>query len=189
MQMYDGNVIHKINAASEPIKHMTIAEILSLHSDSDSEEVVLICKAEITSIDTHKGWYYDSCPQCCKIVTKLESSYMCENCKTNEVLPIPRYKLHVQVQDETGKTTFIMFHREAENFLEFPISQIFNSKNINLEDGGLPIVLNTIVGKTFLFHLKLNRFNLRLCYENYTVTKIQTPITSSSNTNYVSCKK
>ncbi|KAM7507384.1 hypothetical protein LguiA_017837 [Lonicera macranthoides] len=37
MQMYDGNVIRKINAASEPIKQMTIAEILSLHSDSDSE--------------------------------------------------------------------------------------------------------------------------------------------------------
>ncbi|KAM7530685.1 hypothetical protein LguiB_034095 [Lonicera macranthoides] len=188
MQMYDGNVNRKINAASEPIKHMTIVEILSLHSDSDSEEVVLICKAEITSIDTHKGWYYDSCQQCCKKVTKLESSYICENCKTNEVLPIPRYKLHVQVQDETGKTTFVMFHREAEKILEFPNSQIFNSENINLEDRGLPIVLNKIVGKTFLFHFKLNRFNLRLCYENYTVTKIQTPLTSSSDTNYKQVK-
>ncbi|KAM7525113.1 hypothetical protein LguiA_015015 [Lonicera macranthoides] len=40
MQMYDGNVNRKINAASEPIKHMTIVEILSLHSDSDSEKQV-----------------------------------------------------------------------------------------------------------------------------------------------------
>ncbi|KAM7522784.1 hypothetical protein LguiA_012686 [Lonicera macranthoides] len=77
---------------TKPLEEKTIAEILAMRSDLDSEEIMVICRATITSIDKNKGWYYMSCKKCFRKLKKLETTLKCEKCNVDELFPKPRFE-------------------------------------------------------------------------------------------------
>ncbi|KAM7466024.1 hypothetical protein LguiB_013586 [Lonicera macranthoides] len=169
------------------IQSKTIYEILNLHSDSSSEEIVLTCKATIYGIDKEAGWFYNSCRLCGKKVKENGSTFWCSKCNNDEQFPKPRYKLHVQVKDESASTTFVIFDKEAEKILKVPVTQLYKGKNILESISSIPDGVTQIIGNTYEFQLKLNQFNLVKGLENYTVTTIAStesvPTSASIRTN------
>ncbi|KAM7459694.1 hypothetical protein LguiA_036688 [Lonicera macranthoides] len=129
------------NNISTETQSKTIYEILNLHSDSITEEIILSCKATIYDIAKEAGWFYNSCRLCGKRVKESGSTFWCAKCNSDEELPKPRYKLHIQVRNDSASTTFAVFDREAEKILKVPITQLYKGKNINEDstDNSIPI--------------------------------------------------
>ncbi|KAM3219152.1 hypothetical protein P3L10_023683 [Capsicum annuum] len=89
---------------------------------------------------------------------------------STEVQIIERYKIHVQVEDNTEKTTFVLFNDVAEKLLDTPAHKLFN-KLSSLDNNDVPSHIQSLCGKDFIFKLKLNSYNLKEGLENFTVSK------------------
>lgn len=97
-------------------------------------------------LETHLGWHYQACTKCASRVTAAAGSLYCDKCKMPRnaiprqvhtvrcfrrtpyvvvhMLPssfdwcfLCRFKVHVEVIDNTGSTTFILFDRVVTQFL------------------------------------------------------------------------
>ncbi|KAF3623076.1 hypothetical protein FXO38_30933 [Capsicum annuum] len=98
---------------------------------------------------------------------KIDNSKFCfEDCR-NALL---QYKIHVQVEDNTEKTTFVLFNDVAEKLLDTPAHKLFN-KLSSLDNNDVPSHIQSLCGKDFIFKLKLNSYNLKEGLENFTVSK------------------
>ncbi|KAL0009125.1 hypothetical protein SO802_010627 [Lithocarpus litseifolius] len=95
----------------------TIPELKCIEWDPAKQDVNCNCVATISNIDTTMGWYYISCVLCGKKVKPQSGSFWCAKCETNTNLPIPRYRIQIEVFDSTDKTTFVIFDRDAEKIL------------------------------------------------------------------------
>ncbi|PHU17294.1 hypothetical protein BC332_12989 [Capsicum chinense] len=85
-----------------------------------------------------------------------------------------RYKIHVKVEDNTGKTTFVLFNDVAEKILDTSAHKLFN-KLSSLDNNDVPAHIQSLCGKDFIFKLKLNSYNLKEGLRNFTVSKLWIP--------------
>ncbi|KAM3281384.1 hypothetical protein P3S67_028405 [Capsicum chacoense] len=84
------------------------------------------------------------------------------------------YKIHVKVEDNTGKTTFVLFNDVAEKILDTSAHKLFN-KLSSLDNNDVPAHIQSLCGKYFIFKLKLNSYNLKEGLKNFTVSKLSIP--------------
>ncbi|XP_058747236.1 uncharacterized protein LOC131620255 [Vicia villosa] len=150
------------------LKHpkMTIFEVLQC-----SKVSTVVVLAKTIDFDHTKKWYYQACTRCSRSVrTKSGDLYFCESCV--DVLPAnPRIKIHVQVADVSGSSTFILFDRLATQELENPSLNLFEDNN----DVTLwPAVFNSLLDKTMLFKIHVSNGNIEKKWQSYTVVKITT---------------
>ncbi|PHT68055.1 hypothetical protein T459_27542 [Capsicum annuum] len=85
-----------------------------------------------------------------------------------------RYKIHIQMKDNTDKTTFVLFNDVAEKFLDTPAHKLFN-KISSLDNNDVPAHIQSLYGKDFIFNLKLNSYNLKKGLENFTISTFWIP--------------
>ncbi|KAK9987747.1 hypothetical protein SO802_027986 [Lithocarpus litseifolius] len=150
----------------------TIPELKCIEWDPAKQYVNCYCVATISNIDTTMGWYYISCVLCGKKVKPQSGSFWCAKCETKTNLPIPRYRIQIEVFDSTDKTTFVIFDRDAEKILNKSAKDLAEKQTeIDIEEG-IPRDLKKILGRQYIFLLRLNEFNLKDGFENYTVAKI-----------------
>lgn len=152
--------------------------------------------AKIVEIDQGYGWCYVSCNQCSKKLVPDNGSFVCNTCNKECSYPIirfikfttsmlcyhlfrdwivsfylfARYKIHVRVTDETGSTTLVLFNQEAEKLISSSASKFVT--RLGVGNNTLPDEISKLVGKTFVFKIKLTDYNLKDGFENYTVVKI-----------------
>ncbi|XP_065637597.1 replication protein A 70 kDa DNA-binding subunit D-like [Quercus suber] len=118
------------------------------------------------------GWYYISCVLCGKKVKPQSKSLWCAKCETKTNLPIPRYRIQIEVFDSTDKTTFVIFDQDAEKILNKSAKDLAKKQTeIDIEEE-ISRDLKKILGRQYIFLLRLNEFNLKDGFENYTVAKI-----------------
>ncbi|CAN6903434.1 unnamed protein product [Brassica oleracea] len=125
----------------------------------------------VAAIDSDMGWYNLSCKVCAKKVLHVPNdtiddeddknsimfSYYCPKCKVSNPKLLPRHKLHLIVVDSSGKSKFLLFDNLA---LEEPAA--------------IPLALKNLVGKTYLFKVRIERENFLYNHDTYKVTKIFT---------------
>ncbi|XP_055960591.1 MDIS1-interacting receptor like kinase 2-like [Mercurialis annua] len=63
-------------------------------------------RAKIEKIQSEFGWFYIACNRCQSKLKKEEITFTCDNCDKKLHLPIMRYKIQVEVNDNTTTTTF-----------------------------------------------------------------------------------
>ncbi|XP_052290936.1 uncharacterized protein LOC112497129 [Citrus sinensis] len=83
------------------------------------------------------------------------------------------YKIHIKVMDKTAETTFVLFNHVAEKLLDTSAHKLFNRLPLYSKD--VPIEIQSLCGKDFVYKLKLNDYNLKEGLENFTVSKLFTP--------------
>ncbi|KAL5069561.1 hypothetical protein RYX36_020448 [Vicia faba] len=150
------------------LKHpkMTIFEVLQC-----SKVSTVVVLAKTIDFDHSKKWYYQACTKCSRSVrTKSGDLYFCENCV--DVLPAnPRIKIHIQVADVSGSSTFILFDRVATQELENPHHlNPFEDNDVTL----WPDVFKSLLEKTMLFKIHVSKGNIENKWQSYTVVKITT---------------
>ncbi|XP_069150808.1 uncharacterized protein [Solanum lycopersicum] len=83
------------------------------------------------------------------------------------------YKIHLKVTDRTGDTTFILFNAVAEKLLDTSAHKLFNK--LTTANNDVPVQVQSLCGKEFVFKLRLNHYNLKEGLENFTISKLWIP--------------
>lgn len=130
-------------------------------------------KSKIKEIDNYFVWYYISCNVCSKKIEPTNSIYRCNNCNKDCKFPLVRYKIHLKVTDRTGDTTFTIFNVVAEKLIDTSAHKLFNK--LTMANNDVPVQVQSLCGKEFVFKLRLNHYNLKEGLENFTISKLWIP--------------
>jgi len=84
-----------------------------------------------------------------------------------------RYKIHLKVTDTTGDTTFTIFNVVAEKLIDTSAHKLFNK--LTTANNDVPVQVQSLCGKEFVFKLRLNHYNLKEGLENFTISKLWIP--------------
>ncbi|KAK7829132.1 hypothetical protein CFP56_029568, partial [Quercus suber] len=134
-------------------------------------ENVFTCLATIENIEKNFGWYYIGCAKCNKKV-KSKNDFWCSHRKSNSNFPIPRYRIQLNVDDGTKHAIFILFDKEAEKLLHTTARELSNKYAIMNANSTIPNEIEKLIGKTFVFQLKLNDYNWKEGWELYTIENV-----------------
>ncbi|XP_030949817.1 replication protein A 70 kDa DNA-binding subunit A-like [Quercus lobata] len=152
----------------------TVAEIKNLEWNSETKDLMVTCNAKIININNKYGWYYVACLICKTKVKQVKGVLWCERCKNEPKFAVPSYRIQVEVQDETGSTTFILFDKGAEKIISKTAKELAEMQEeiLKLDENILPKEIQKIIGNKYLFQLHLDEYNLKYGKEDYTVSKI-----------------
>ena len=87
---------------------------------------------------------------------------------------ITRFRVNVQVEDPTGSTTVVLFNAAVERLLDVSARKIVNAMAPG--DTSVPAELQPLLGREFVFKLKLNKYNLVDGLQDYGVSAVYTPL-------------
>ena len=77
----------------------------------------------------------------------------------------------MEVKDSTGsETTFVLFDEEAEKLLHQPAREFVAKFGTDSKD--VPTLISGLIGKTYVFRIKLTDYNLKDGHEDYTINKV-----------------
>ncbi|KAF7827147.1 replication protein A 70 kDa DNA-binding subunit B-like [Senna tora] len=104
-------------AVEEDLLTLTVAKKIDElgYSCADINSCVIL--GTVLSIDTAKGWYYNSCRRCKKKVIPDGDGFFCEKYGNLVDSVVPRFKIELKVVDESGCAVFILFDREVNQVL------------------------------------------------------------------------
>ena len=105
-----------------------------------------------------------------QLINILFTPYIWRN--TN-VLCSHRFKIHINVKDNSGNTTLVLFNGVAKKLLDTSAHKLVN--RLSKSESNIPPQIQSLCGMELVFKLKLSSFNLKEGLENYTVTKVYVP--------------
>ncbi|KAL3615932.1 hypothetical protein CASFOL_040226 [Castilleja foliolosa] len=130
-------------------------------------------------------WSYLACPKCNKKMEPMGKEYICDGCYKSHKTGTHRYKLHLDVVDQTANVTILLWDREAENLIGRPCQELREEyiENLKSDKTDLPTHLNNLVDQTILFKVKVERKNLHKENASFQVTRLvnDTSIVSKYN--------
>ncbi|XP_030968630.1 uncharacterized protein LOC115989105 [Quercus lobata] len=141
--------------------------------DSDNKETIFTCEGKIINIDINRhGRYFISCEVCRRKVNSKDEFLWCDNCNKKACFPIPRYRIQLKVKDSSGMATFILFDSEAEKLLNISAKDLLNKSLEEPDEVILPVQIENLKGKQFVFQIQLNNYNLNYGWEFFTIKKL-----------------
>jgi hypothetical protein len=54
----------------------------------------------------------------------MQTSYWCQHCGIASDYPELKYRIEIEVKDETGNTTFVILDDEAHKIIRIPVKQL-----------------------------------------------------------------
>ncbi|CAL4993475.1 unnamed protein product [Urochloa decumbens] len=148
----------------------TLQEITEIICESDNQEKFYTAKATIRSINTADEWYYIGCDVCNKKVVKTDNNLYCSKCEKEPKKTSPRYKLKLEIDDSTTTMSCTMFDSEAKKLIKQPASSLIDTEYGDIKDK--TNVIQKICGKTLIFQFRLDDYNLKFGYPDYTIHRI-----------------
>ncbi|KAM7275310.1 hypothetical protein ACFE04_017176 [Oxalis oulophora] len=142
---------------SDPTKFKTINYIKEYQ-----EEGVFITYGKVEKIDETNGWCYNSCQECRKKVFETSDGLLCNKCGGEPKFVVPRYKIELWISDPSGFATFVLFDQQATKLLGGTDIVPYGYEPI-------PMKLQSLIKKSFLFKVKKNDFNINTQIHSYTV--------------------
>nr|GEX75193.1 hypothetical protein [Tanacetum cinerariifolium] len=125
------------------------------------------CEVRINKVRTKKGWNYPSCRgEKCKKgnISHKAGQFWCDSCESPMEYPVVRYRLELEISDDTTEVVVVMF------------DEIATTTNWGLQDGeehlGLPPALENIVGTSRTLELKSHTYYEHGNYESFTCWKV-----------------
>ncbi|XP_045803023.1 uncharacterized protein LOC123896709 [Trifolium pratense] len=119
----------------------TISELLD-----DPQTGIFIVNARIVDMVELNPWWYPVC-RCDIIVESYLGAYFCENCHATEFSAVPKYRVKMVLEDETG-ACFI----EAYDHVMLPISLV-DPNNPILPAAFFPRAFDSVMGKSIVLIL------------------------------------
>ncbi|KAL0748075.1 hypothetical protein Bca101_030077 [Brassica carinata] len=163
-----------LNATSEN-RPLTFAELNQYVLAADPQNIEFLCKAEVTNLQSEKGWCYIGCSKCAKKLQPDEISFTCLSCDRENTTGVLRYRVEFSVADHTDESVFVAFDIEIAKLTNIQASEAAHILGAGVDarvDNDFPPFLNEVVGKTFTFQLKLGEFNFTSKHQSFTVSRI-----------------
>ncbi|CAN0904174.1 hypothetical protein LINGRAHAP2_LOCUS22940, partial [Linum grandiflorum] len=114
------------------------------------------------------GWCYTGCETCPKKIEPGLPYYY--GCKSQRTETNQRFRIQLEVYDETGGVEMVILDRLSETMLG-TTAQSLHQQNGN-DSNTLPQIITTLLGKNFKAQVQVNDYNIRTGRNEYTVTKI-----------------
>ncbi|KAJ1383416.1 hypothetical protein SESBI_43416 [Sesbania bispinosa] len=129
-------------------------------SIADLKEVtqnsVFVTIGTVKDIESEYNWCYRACKKC-SLGLKLDGSmFYCKKCVTHYSTFVTRYSIQLCVVDETDSASFILFDKEASNFLKIPAYELRTSYIAKGGDKNRhPEEIDSFKDKKFLFKVQV----------------------------------
>ncbi|XP_022003815.1 uncharacterized protein LOC110901287 [Helianthus annuus] len=167
------------------LKDTTITNVGAVWEISKPKSVVIVG----TVISVNKCWYHMTCPKCShKATLEVEELfapdcfddfqqfdvYYCSNyqCSENTVEPVPKFKINLEVSDESDDVELILFHDQAVQLFNKSPKLLIEENTMSDDIMKLPEDIELIVGKVFAFKIEVTEHNLVHYDEVYGITHI-----------------
>lgn len=81
-----------------------------------------------------------------------------------------RYRASLEVEDETGKTTLVVFDNQAQKFFEVKADDYVKNENSDTHES--PLYFKDVCNRQFVFMVKPDVNNLVRGISSYTISRI-----------------
>ncbi|GJQ97536.1 nucleic acid-binding, OB-fold protein [Tanacetum coccineum] len=102
----------------------------------------------IDGMRTRKGWNFPLCGSTTykKGVTSQNSQFFCQTCTMTVDYPVLRYRLEVDVSDDTAQAVVVMFNETATALVKCSADSLIDTVDESLEDHlSLPPTLSNLI--------------------------------------------
>nr|KAJ0212234.1 hypothetical protein LSAT_V11C400182590 [Lactuca sativa] len=142
------------------------------------EEKTVIIVGTVKGIRQNIRWYYLACSNCKKSAKEKESStdkvdgshevteivtYECTNlnCKNIKISVIPRFKIPLRVQDNTGTLTLTLFDQEAKKLFKYTAKELYDkNKKLGYNLELYPMELKVVLDRKLAIKIDITRYNV-----------------------------
>ncbi|KAK2378193.1 replication protein A 70 kDa DNA-binding subunit [Trifolium repens] len=147
-------------------RRMTIEDLIESTEKCYGTVLAWACE-----IDNESGWCYQACTRCASRITFMGGQLYCVKCNVPRT-SVPRFKVNLQVMDDTGSITFIMFDRVVAQFIGRTAQDLLDAANRGPNSGAYPNELDVFVNKRMLFKVEVTDANLFRNWRGYAVKKL-----------------
>ncbi|KAK2375007.1 replication protein A 70 kDa DNA-binding subunit [Trifolium repens] len=147
-------------------RRMTIEDLIESTEKCYGTVLAWACE-----IDNESGWFYQACTKCASRITFMGGQLYCVKCNMPRTA-ISRFKVNLQVMDDTGSITFIMFDRVVTQFIGRTAQDLLDTMNRGSNSDAYPHELDVFVNKRMLFKVEVTDANLFRNWRGYTVKKL-----------------
>ncbi|KAL6576662.1 hypothetical protein OROMI_010938 [Orobanche minor] len=133
------------------------------------------CEAEIMHIRTKNSWYYPACGsgKCKKGVTHKDGQLWCDACDKPVSYPKTRFRLEVDVRDETAETVVVMWDETATELTKTSAKVLLDGLDEVDDDAPvLPHALMNLYNTKHVFEIKSHTYYNYGEFESFICTKV-----------------
>ncbi|KAK9683503.1 hypothetical protein RND81_10G145900 [Saponaria officinalis] len=148
----------------------TIAEIKEIQ-----EERYFVTLATITAINTEYRWYLESCKTCrASVELDDKGKWICTGtCDGYAKFVVLKYKVRVNVVDDSGNCTFILFDTHSTDLIKQSAKQLREKQLKHGDPNTYPSELDILLNRRFLFKIKVDeKYNLTMGWKSYRISKL-----------------
>ncbi|KAL3625337.1 hypothetical protein CASFOL_030791 [Castilleja foliolosa] len=132
-------------------------------------------------------WSYLACTKCNKKLERVGLEYICDVCHKTTKTGVYKYKLQLEVLDQTGNVSLLCWDRESEKLIGRPCQELREEyvEILKANKTELPMSLLKLVDQTVLFKVKVETKQLHKDNAVFMVTRLVTdPDVVSKYTKY-----
>ncbi|GJV08398.1 DNA helicase PIF1, ATP-dependent [Tanacetum coccineum] len=159
-------------AKAETLENLLIGSRNQIH-----DSTTFHCTVHKDNVRTRNGWNFPSFggKKCKKSVTHSNGRFLCESCKKNMDYPVLRYKLELEVSDDTTEVVVVMFNETTTSLVKCPADSIMKYEDHQADEHSpLPQALASIVGTSHTLEFKSKTYYEHNTYESFTCWRIVT---------------
>lgn len=102
--------------------------------------------ATICGIEYEYNWFYQACTKCAGRIKVIVGRMFCGRCNQSRNV-FPMFKLHIQVMDNTGSTSFILFDKNVMNYVRKTVQDLIDAQNKH--GGDYPTELDALITSVY----------------------------------------
>ncbi|GJY92922.1 nucleic acid-binding, OB-fold protein [Tanacetum coccineum] len=124
-------------ADSTSAKAETLENLLMWACNQKYDTATFHCAVRIDKIRTKRGWNYPSCgdEKCKKGNLDCKNGrFWCDSCHSSVDCPVLRYKLELEVLDDTAQVVVVMFDKTARTVVKCLVGSIMRSEEQERHD-------------------------------------------------------
>ncbi|CAN7127038.1 unnamed protein product [Brassica rapa subsp. narinosa] len=154
---------------------VSIADLNTFISNSNeqTQEADFFCKARIVGVVHENGWSFVACTGCNRKLERIGTSLSCNRCVTDAVTGVVRFRVELAVDDGNDSATFVVFDKEMTKLTQQDAAVLALDEAANL-----PICLEELTDKEFVFQIRVTPFNFTPNHRTFTISTITEDIIS-----------
>ncbi|GJZ04023.1 replication protein A 70 kDa DNA-binding subunit C-like protein [Tanacetum coccineum] len=149
----------------------TLENLLMWSRNRRHDTATFHCTVTIDNVRTKNGWNFPSCGggKCKKSITRSNGRFVCESCNKTMDYPVLRYRLELEVSNDTAQVVVVMFNETATSLVKCTADSIaeYEDHQVDLHSP-LPQALANIVGTSHTLEFKSHTYYEHNTYESFT---------------------
>ncbi|GJS23494.1 nucleic acid-binding, OB-fold protein [Tanacetum coccineum] len=149
----------------------TLENLLMWARNRKNDTAIFHCKVRIANVRTSKGWNFPSCggENCKKGATRKLGQFWCESCNKSIEFPVLRYRLELDIADDTANTVVVMFDEPATTLVGCSAESVMEDDDESSDDqSNLPPALANLIGTTHTLEIKSHTYYEYGTFESFT---------------------